>query len=46
MTCISTYSREGDAHGDEEEVGHGQVKDQQVRRVPHLRVRAHLERLY
>jgi hypothetical protein len=34
-------SWEGNAEDDEENVGHGQVQDQQVRRVPHLLVEAH-----
>ena len=33
---------EGDADEDEEEVGDGEVQDQQVGRVLHLRVRHHL----
>ncbi len=32
--------REGDAEDDEEDVGHGQVEDQEVGRVPHLLVEA------
>ena len=35
---------EGDTDEDEEEVGDGEVQDQQVRRVLHLRVRHHLLR--
>ena len=35
--------RERDAEHDEEDVGHGQVEDQQVRRVPHLLVERHHE---
>ncbi len=34
---------EGDAEDDEEDVGHGQVEDQEVSRVPHLFVEAHHE---
>ena len=34
---------EGDAEDDEEDVGHGQVEDQEVGRVPHLLVEAHHE---